>query len=89
MATEPRDALEAEAREVAKGLTSQCKAALTWPKPGDDGGVRIQCRTLYPATISALERRKLVQFNCLTKLGLAVRSHLLAALSAAAPGKEG
>lgn len=64
--------------ERAAGLTKAGKLALTGARMNDHIGPRIICNRLYPPTISALERRGLVDvLGRLTPLGLAIRAELL------------
>lgn len=64
--------------KLAKGLTEAAKQALIDAREtlfGD--GARLICNKLYPPTIAALERRKLVDWQCrLTPLGLALKAHI-------------
>lgn len=66
-----------DAAKIARGLTKACKAALIDARVTSGSRPRIVCNKLYPPTISALERRGLVDFTLnLTDDGLAVRAEL-------------
>jgi hypothetical protein len=62
--------------ETAAALSEAGKALMLSAWRCDDGGYRVSFNKFYPPTISALERRGLLQFGCLTPFGQQVRNIL-------------